>query len=346
MRLIDALYINSGGGKRLLEYLIDELCKVKSLHLYFFLLDRRLLSEKVYENLEPTQYAIISPRELGRIRFYLKFRHAIKSVLCLANVPPPISFSGIPITIMFHNNVLFGSPSSSWFISLSYKLKVLYIRVLASPRYFWITQTSLVKDKLINYLHLEPGKVKVLPFYQSPKIYPKESNKDDNGLTFIYPAEGYRHKNHDFLFAVWHELKNSYQLTPTLILTLSNDYSELLQKVKEGIENGLQINNVGSVSTDLMDQLYQSSDYLIFPSREESFGLPLIEAVYAGLSVIAVDKPYVHAVVKPSSVFAEDNKNELIAIIMDLSRGIKLPPPKVIANNMVSEFIRMITTMN
>ena len=344
MRLIDTLYINSGGGKRFLEYLIDELYKVNSLHLYFFLLDRRLLSEKVYKKLDPSQYAIISPRELSRIGFYLKFRHAIKSVLCLANVPPPICTSDIPTTIMFHNNVLFGSHGRSWFVSLSYKLKVLYIRVLTNPKYFWITQTHLVKDKLINYLHLDPGKVKELPFYQSPKIYLKERNKDDNGLIFIYPAEGYKHKNHDFLFEVWYELKNSYQLTPTLILTLSNDYVQLLQKVKAGIANGLQINNVGSVSTDLMDQLYQSSGYLIFPSREESFGLPLIEAASAGLGVIAVDKPYVHAVVTPSCVFKEDSKNELIAIIMNLSRGVKLPPPKVVANNMVSEFICMITT--
>jgi glycosyltransferase involved in cell wall biosynthesis len=53
--------------------------------------------------------------------------------------------------------------------------------------------------------------------------------------------------------------------------------------------------------------LYQSSSALIYPSRTESFGLPLIEAMDYGLPILASELDYVRDVVVPVETFNPDS---------------------------------------
>ena len=48
---------------------------------------------------------------------------------------------------------------------------------------------------------------------------------------------------------------------------------------------------------------YQTSEFLIFPSLTESFGLGLVEGIENGCKVIAANLPYTFAVCTPSIVF-------------------------------------------
>ena len=50
-------------------------------------------------------------------------------------------------------------------------------------------------------------------------------------------------------------------------------------------------------------KLYEESEYLIFPSLKESFGLPLVEGCNNGCKLICSDLPYIHEIVSPSYVF-------------------------------------------
>ena len=98
--LVDAIYINSGGGKVLLEYLIDYLSKKKIE--VFYLFDSRLdldISVK-------TENSVLNPSESERKNFYKRLnKKNFHSVLCFGNIPPPIKLD-TNVYIYFHNELL------------------------------------------------------------------------------------------------------------------------------------------------------------------------------------------------------------------------------------------------
>jgi glycosyltransferase involved in cell wall biosynthesis len=65
-------------------------------------------------------------------------------------------------------------------------------------------------------------------------------------------------------------------------------------------------------SDQLLQALYQSSDYVLCPSEGEGFGLPLIEAANAGTPVIARDIPVFREVGVDSAFYFADDKSPAV----------------------------------
>ena len=98
--LIDALYIHNGGGKVLLDLLINKLIEMNLTHNLFFLFDSRYNVRKPIEN--HINFLQLESAELSRFKFYQK--NKFKSILCFANVPPPVKIK-VPVSIYFHNDL-------------------------------------------------------------------------------------------------------------------------------------------------------------------------------------------------------------------------------------------------
>jgi glycosyltransferase involved in cell wall biosynthesis len=62
----------------------------------------------------------------------------------------------------------------------------------------------------------------------------------------------------------------------------------------------------GYVAKDELVRLYQSAACLVFPSRYEGFGLPVVEAMACGTPVVAAPEPALQEVAGDAAVFAED----------------------------------------
>jgi glycosyltransferase involved in cell wall biosynthesis len=88
-----------------------------------------------------------------------------------------------------------------------------------------------------------------------------------------------------------------------LTVTIGPDCPDLIALIKKLNTEKYPIINVGFVDRKDLVALYNSSEYLIFPSLTESFGLGLIEAVENGCKVIGANLPYTYAVCNPSLVF-------------------------------------------
>ena len=87
MLLIDALYINVGGGKVLLNYLISELEKTD--YPVHYLLDERIREQhpKVKKS---NQVLCLVAGIKSRKQFYKLNKNAFSKVLCFGNIPPHI----------------------------------------------------------------------------------------------------------------------------------------------------------------------------------------------------------------------------------------------------------------
>lgn len=115
------------------------------------------------------------------------------------------------------------------------------------------------------------------------------------------------HKNHKMLFDAM-EILSHEGIEVSLAVTVEADKIDLIEQIKHINSFGVvKIDNLGVISKNEVCKLYAESKCLVFPSKEETFGLGLIEAVNMGLDVIAVDLDYVYEVVKPSMVFNPDS---------------------------------------
>ena len=62
----------------------------------------------------------------------------------------------------------------------------------------------------------------------------------------------------------------------------------------------------GYVPKDELVRLYQSAACLVFPSRYEGFGLPVVEAMACGTPVVAAPEPALQEVAGDAAIFAHD----------------------------------------
>lgn len=95
-------------------------------------------------------------------------------------------------------------------------------------------------------------------------------------------------------------------------LTINKEANFEIELIKSLQTKGYPIVNFGFVKRDNLAEIYASSEYLIFPSLAESFGLGLVEAIENGCKIIGADLPYTYAVCEPSLVFNPEDENSMI----------------------------------
>ncbi len=142
--------------------------------------------------------------------------------------------------------------------------------------------------------------VRVLPFAGALPEVPHVKAKE---YDFVYIADGEAHKNHRTLVQAWILLKQR-GISPLLVLTLSGRDTVLKQWVaQQAAAHGLRIDDLGIRPHAQVPVLYSQSRALIFPSLDESFGLPLVEASALGLPILAGERDYVRDVCRPAETF-------------------------------------------
>ncbi|MEO7497279.1 MAG: glycosyltransferase [Massilia sp.] len=102
-------------------------------------------------------------------------------------------------------------------------------------------------------------------------------------LTLFYPAAAYPHKNHALLSRIRPGQESDWPVAE-LILTVP----------AAGHPNPQAgwINCVDRLEPDAVMRAYQHADALLFLSLSESFGFPLVEAMWIGLPIICPELPY------------------------------------------------------
>jgi glycosyltransferase involved in cell wall biosynthesis len=314
--LIDALFINSGGGQNLLEYLIDFVVESNVSADVFFLFDDRLDSKKI-EKLESEQYKFLKSGLLNRLLFYLRYFRLYECFICFGNVPPPIVINRKSVTVYFQNILLLDSQNKNikWNERILLRLKRIYLLYVNRGHYNWAVQTSVVSNLLIDKLGVEQSKISILPIFLKSFFLNINVNIPENNFNYLYVANAAPHKNHIKFLEAWFLFVQMNQNKPyTLHLTLDGmNSSSLLSLIEEYNRRGCKILNHGSSNLDQIKYLYSCCNFLVYPSLGESFGLPLAEAASAGCKIISSDLPYVFSVVNPSLVFDPYN----VASILD-----------------------------
>ena len=163
--LIDSVYLNSPGGKEILDLVINNLSNNSQKIDYYHLLDIR--NKVFYENLN---FEFCKPTIRDRKNFYRKRIGRFDKIICLANVPPPILLKNKTVIIFFHNALILQSSNSlPLFTNIKNFFKKLFIYSSIIKDYNWVVQTDLMKNKLSKSLKLSKDNIKVYPFFRPNK---------------------------------------------------------------------------------------------------------------------------------------------------------------------------------
>lgn len=342
MILIDAIYVNSGGGKALLEYLIDTIIIKGQKSNFFFLIDYRLRSKHL-EN-KNIKFTIIKPSENERKRFYLRYSKNFETFFCFGNVPPPIRVPIKFVYIYFQNILLIRNKNTGYNIGNRIKifLKTTYIKAKDRANYSWIVQTSEVKRTLMKRLKVEPDRVFIIPFFQENLFKKCNFQLTENNKRFLYVADGSKQKNHKKLLEAWNIINTKKLVDLELHLTVPEQSGRLFNIINEFINKGCNIINHGCCSSDQIYKLYERCNYLIFPSLAESFGLPLIEAALAGCQVIASDLPFVHTIIKPLWAFDPHDANNIANVVLNIDDNSPAQRTEIKVENQISDLVNLL----
>lgn len=313
--------VRVGGGKVLLFKALHHFSN--KFHFYA-VLSKDLEIEFNGMNLENVE--VLYWVESGSFFSWIKAEYFIKttaikysSIFCFHNIP--LLFSSKTSVNVYLQNRLIIEPSiyklcnKKTFLIVCIQKIITAIRCHSVSNYYVQTLTmKLLLEKFLNSRRLWGFRKKQM----STSIKISQFHLPMEGLTlpahekiydFIYPADANVHKNHKNLLLAWGLLAKQ-GLNPVLALTISS--YELLKLFSQcSIFPNENIIALGEKPHLEVLDLYAQSKALIFPSKCESLGLPLLEATQLGLPILASDIDFVWDVSSPAIVFDPCSPNSI-----------------------------------
>jgi glycosyltransferase involved in cell wall biosynthesis len=308
--LVHAPNVHTGGGFELLKQVIKGLGNEVELNL-----DSRVKNKLAKSN---TRINFVKPAIFSRLYSEWLLRKQATSystTLFFGNLPPVFKLRGKSV-LFIQNRLLISAEALTGvaiLVRLRLKVERFWLRRFIHNIAVVFVQTPQMKELLVKNVNLNQGKIRVYPFYDLNAVVVNLKKEYD----FVYPASGDVHKNHKELINAW-VLMAKEGLYPSLVITIDGKrYKDLLLWINQEKERyGLNIHNLGWVANkDDLILTYQKSRMMVFPSKSESFGLPLIEAKKIDMSIVASELDYVRDVCSPIETFDPDSSKSILRAI-------------------------------
>ncbi len=316
--IINAVNIHNGGGEVLLNQLISFLPNEDVI----IFCSKKLKSK----NKRGVKFIRIKSnlfsRFLSELSIYNKSKQNDK-VLYFGNLPPIFKLRSY-VYLYIQNRFLLDYSINLNEFPFYLKLKLIIMRLLLKIFNNNVSKYIVQTDSMSRLVKKElSDNVIKLPFLSD--IYlnkPKDIKNKKKLYDFIYVASGYDYKNHLTLLDAW-QLLSEDNLYPSLLLTIEpKRFPKILKIINKKIKKSeLKVKNIYfDHHEDLLD-MYPKSKAIIFTSNYESFGIPLIEAKYFDLPVLAGELDYVRDLVDPIQTF---DPNSSISIYRAVKRFLNL----------------------
>jgi len=187
-------------------------------------------------------------------------------------------------------------------------------------------QAEWTRRDLISHYELPEEKVVVIPWgsvfdaYKNPSAEEIRATVGRYGLPkqfFFYPAVTWPHKNHEIIFEALHILKCEHGMIPDVFFTGSlTDHRAVLDKMAQNLGLTEQLHFLGFVSPGELQAIFKAATAMIFPSKFEGFGLPILEAFHAQLPVLSSNATTLPEVARDGALYFDaDSPRELSSLM-------------------------------
>lgn len=172
-------------------------------------------------------------------------------------------------------------------------------------------QTAWMKQACMSWLGWPEDRISVVRSQAVPPVVTPYTGKDSR--TFFYPAAGDIYKNHMLVVKACRLLHQEGITDYRVVFTLSSDEGAYDRGIIQAAQ-GFPIEFTGRLPHQRVWELY-SRTVLLFPSYQETCGLPLVEAKAAGAWILASDLPYAREVLEgyPNHALFDHSSPEALA---------------------------------
>jgi glycosyltransferase involved in cell wall biosynthesis len=201
----------------------------------------------------------------------------------------------------------------------------LYRAFCAQASYVCV-QAEWTRKDVIDQYKIAAEKVVVIPWgsvfdaYKNPsaeEIWATVQKYALPNCFFFYPAVTWPHKNHEVILRALHILKSEHGIAPDVFFTgLSTDHRPILDALAKNLGISGQLHFLGFVNAAELQAIFRSATAMIFPSKFEGFGLPILEAFHAGLAVLSSNATTLPEVARDGALYFDpDSPTELSALM-------------------------------
>ncbi len=189
---------------------------------------------------------------------------------------------------------------------------------------FVVVQQRWIKDQFKRAFDLSDSNLIIAkPKSSSIQNIPNRTIEDKK-YRFIYAASPNSHKNFECLTAATQILSQNINREFEVLITVKGDENGYARWLKGKWGGVSQLVFAGFMSKDALFQYYANSDALVFPSKAETWGLPISEFARFQKPMLLADLPYAHETAEGSvltAFFNPDNPNELAQQMSKLMQG-------------------------
>ena len=147
-----------------------------------------------------------------------------------------------------------------------------------------VTISDAVKQQLIKSFGVNAELVHIVSVGIEQVV--EKPNLPKEPLTIFYPAATFPHKNHQVLIAAFNRIAQKHR---NVQLLLSGGEGRAEKEIRRSVSASPAKEHIlltGRISSSELESILKSSAVLAFPSKYEGFGIPVLEAMAAGVPVV------------------------------------------------------------
>ena len=229
-------------------------------------------------------------------------------VICPDYVAP--IFCSAKKIVVIHDNLFWKYPKNYPMIWRNYYTKLIQLGLNS--------KTKIITTSNYSKLGLQPlfKKNKIYPIYQSSENFSVQQNNKNGKKYILHIGTFEKRKNLLTLIKAFKKLKDELKVDFKLVLAGSthiNGDNNVLIKIEKYIKEYNLFSSIlmpGYIDKNKALYFYNNSLMYVFPSIDEGFGIPLIEALKLKVPVICSDIPIFREIADDSVLYFE-KQNEI-----------------------------------
>jgi glycosyltransferase involved in cell wall biosynthesis len=286
---VNALYLipgGVGGTEIYLRSLLPALAEIDRSNRYFVFLNRETGGEIVpaAENWQAAPVEVHARNRPARIIFEqtelpFEARRLRLDVMFNPGFTAPLA-RGCPNVTVFHDLQHKRQPQNFRWFDLPFWRLLLYGAAHRSKRL--IADSEATRDDLVRFYGLEPGRITVAPLGVDQVFF--DIVRMPSPRPFLLAVSTlHPHKNLDRLlraFAEFHKGRPEFQL---VVAGLRGFYADALEALRASLHLNEAVRFTGWIPRGELYALFAGAHAFLYPTGFEGFGLPVLEALAAGI---------------------------------------------------------------
>jgi glycosyltransferase involved in cell wall biosynthesis len=187
-------------------------------------------------------------------------------------------------------------------------------------------QTEWGKQDMVAQFGIAPDKIKVIRWGSAFEAYSRPSEPEIEQVRkeltlpsefLIYPAITWPHKNHELIIRGLALMKQKTGAAVEVVFTgATTEYREHLEKLATTLGVSQHLRFLGYVTSKQIQAIFHLASAMIFPSKFEGLGLPILEAFRVGLPVACSTATVLPEVAGDAAIFFDaDSPEEFVLAI-------------------------------